>query len=79
MLLASGNSPTTEGMDFLEISPSPIASPTTMMTTESTVIVSPIPTPEPTKGWLNRTVIFWGIIIIILVALIWYWLKNRKK
>lgn len=78
MLLTSGNNPITEETDFLEISPSPIMSPTTITTTES-IIVSPIPTPEPTKGWLNRTVIFWGIIIIILVVVIWYWLKNRKK
>jgi hypothetical protein len=79
MLLADGNGPMTEEVELPEVSPSPVALPTTEAATESTALVSPIPTPEPTKGWLNGTTIFWGFVIALLVAVVVYWLKNRKK
>jgi len=72
MLLADGNGPL---VDEVEVSPTVVASPT--IATQSSTLVSPTPTPKP-EGWLNGTTIFWGVVIVLVIAGVIYWIRNRK-
>jgi len=71
MLLADGNGPM---VDEIEATATPIASPT--VATQSATLVSPTPTPQP-QGWLTRTNIFWGIVIILVLAVVGNWLYKK--
>lgn len=67
MLLANGNGP------MINVG-EPIITPMATVATQSTVSVTPIPTPEP-KGWSNGTMIFWGLAIIIIIVGGWLYRK----
>ena len=69
MLIADGNGPE---VTEIEVSTTPVAVST------SAAVVSITPTPEP-KGWLNGTTVFWGVVVVLAITAVVYWIKNKKK